>query len=82
GRELTFRIDRFEDVIETLLTFDPETKRSIDKVESVRLLPAREFPLNKEAVTGFRGRFRERFDVDYRRCPIYHDLASGFTPSG
>ncbi len=51
-------------------------------MESIRLLPAREFPLRKEAVTGFRGRFRERFDVDYRRCPIYQDLASGLTPAG
>ncbi|VTP98867.1 transcription-repair coupling factor [Pseudomonas aeruginosa] len=82
GSELPFRIDLFDDEIETLRTFDPETQRSIDKVESIRLLPAREFPLNKEAVTGFRGRFRERFDVDYRRCPIYQDLASGLTPSG
>ena len=82
GSELPFRIDLFDDEIETLRTFDPETQRSIDKVESIRLLPAREFPLNKEAVTGFRGRFREPFDVDYRRCPIYQDLASGLTPSG
>ncbi|MFV3412548.1 transcription-repair coupling factor [Pseudomonas nitroreducens] len=82
GSELPYRIDLFDDEIETLRTFDPETQRSIDKVESIRLLPAREFPLRKEAVTGFRGRFRERFDVDYRRCPIYQDLASGLTPAG
>lgn len=44
GSELPFRIDLFDDEIETLRTFDPETQRSIDKVESIRLLPAREFP--------------------------------------
>ncbi|KAF1056478.1 MAG: Transcription-repair-coupling factor [Pseudomonas delhiensis] len=82
GSPLPYRIDLFDDEIETLRTFDPENQRSIDKVESIRLLPAREFPLRKEAVAGFRGRFRERFDVDYRRCPIYQDLASGLTPSG
>ncbi|MDH4872611.1 transcription-repair coupling factor [Pseudomonas sp. BN515] len=82
GSDLPYRIDLFDDEIETLRTFDPETQRSVDKVESIRLLPAREFPLDKKAVTDFRGRFRERFDVDFRRCPIYQDLASGITPAG
>jgi transcription-repair coupling factor (superfamily II helicase) len=82
GSDTPFRIDLFDDEIETLRTFDPETQRSVDKVESIRLLPAREFPLEKKAVTDFRGRFRERFDVDFRRCPIYQDLASGITPAG
>ena len=82
GSETPYRIDLFDDEIETLRTFDPETQRSVDRVESIRLLPAREFPLEKKAVTDFRGRFRERFDVDYRRCPIYQDLASGITPAG
>ncbi|QLC77550.1 transcription-repair coupling factor [Pseudomonas sp. LPB0260] len=82
GSEQPYRIDLFDDEIETLRTFDPETQRSIDKVESIKLLPAREFPLEKKAVTDFRGRFRERFDVDFRRCPIYQDLATGITPAG
>ncbi|MET1080257.1 MAG: transcription-repair coupling factor [Pseudomonas sp.] len=82
GNPLPYRIDLFDDEIETLRTFDPETQRSIDKVDSIRLLPAREFPLNKEAITGFRARFRERFDVDFRRCTVYQDLSSGITPAG
>lgn len=82
GSETPFRIDLFDDEIETLRTFDPETQRSVDKVESIRLLPAREFPLDKKSVTDFRGRFRERFDVDFRRCPIYQDLSTGITPAG
>jgi transcription-repair coupling factor (superfamily II helicase) len=82
GSEQPYRIDLFDDEIETLRTFDPETQRSIDKVESIKLLPAKEFPLEKKAVTDFRGRFRERFDVDFRRCPIYQDLSTGITPAG
>ncbi|MDA7087789.1 transcription-repair coupling factor [Pseudomonas sp. SA3-5] len=82
GSDQPFRIDLFDDEIETLRTFDPETQRSIDKVESIKLLPAREFPLEKKAVGDFRGRFRERFDVDFRRCPIYQDLTTGITPAG
>ncbi|MGG5872903.1 transcription-repair coupling factor [Pseudomonas peli] len=82
GSSQPYRIDLFDDEIETLRTFDPENQRSIDKVESIKLLPAREFPLEKKAVTDFRGRFRERFDVDFRRCPIYQDLSTGITPAG
>lgn len=82
GSALPYRIDLFDDEIETLRTFDPENQRSIEKVDSVRLLPAREFPVRKESVTGFRARFRERFDVDFRRCPVYQDLSTGITPAG
>lgn len=82
GSKLPYRIDLFDDEIETLRTFEPETQRSVDKVDSVRLLPAKEFPLQKEAVTRFKARFRERFDVDFRRSPIFQDLNSGITPAG
>lgn len=82
GSKLPYRIDLFDDEIETLRTFDPETQRSIDKVDSVRLLPAREFPMQKEEVTRFKARFRERFDVDFRRSAIFQDLASGIIPAG
>ncbi|MBF8693206.1 transcription-repair coupling factor [Pseudomonas fulva] len=82
GSKLPYRIDLFDDEIETLRTFDPETQRSIDKVDSIRLLPAREFPMQKEEVTRFKARFRERFDVDFRRSAIFQDLASGIIPSG
>lgn len=82
GSQLPFRIDLFDDEIETLRTFDPETQRSIDKVESINLLPAHEFPLHKEAIKEFRYRFKDKFDVDYRRCPVYQDLSTGITPSG
>ncbi|WP_268800628.1 transcription-repair coupling factor [Pseudomonas huanghezhanensis] len=82
GSKLPYRIDLFDDEIETLRTFEPETQRSIEKVDSVRLLPAKEFPLQKEAVTGFKARFRERFDVDFRRNTIFQDLSSGITPAG
>ncbi len=82
GSKLPYRIDLFDDEIETLRTFDPETQRSIDKVDSIRLLPAREFPMQKEEVTRFKARFRERFDVDFRRSAIFQDLASGIIPAG
>ncbi|MEL0167885.1 MAG: transcription-repair coupling factor [Pseudomonadaceae bacterium] len=82
GSALPYRIDLLDDEIETLRTFDPETQRSIDKVDRIHLLPAKEFPLDKSALTGFRARFRERFEVDHRRCPLYMDLSEGLIPPG
>jgi transcription-repair coupling factor (superfamily II helicase) len=82
GSRLPYRIDLFDDEIETLRVFDPETQRSIEQVEQVRLLPAQEFPFDASAITGFRQRWRERFDVDPGRCPTYQDVSNGVTPPG
>src|SRR5690554_2610556 len=82
GSELPYRIDLFDNEIDTLRTFDPETQRSIEQVDSIRLLPAREFPFDKQARNDFRGRFRERFDVDFRRCPLFQDVSNGILAGG
>ncbi|MCW8886756.1 MAG: DEAD/DEAH box helicase, partial [Motiliproteus sp.] len=82
GSQLPYRIDLFDDEIDTLRTFDPESQRSIDQVDSIRLLPAKEFPLNKTAIANFRQQWRERFDVDPRNCPVYQDVSNGLAPAG
>lgn len=82
GSELPYRVDLFDNEIETLRTFEPETQRSIEQVDSIRLLPAREFPFEKKARNDFRARFRERFDVDYRRCPLFQDISNGILAGG
>ena len=82
GSDIPFRIDLFDDEIDTLRTFDPETQRSIEKVEEIRLLPAKEFPLTDQAITKFRQMWRETFDVDVRKCPIYQDVSEGISPPG
>ncbi|MEH6626085.1 MAG: transcription-repair coupling factor [Motiliproteus sp.] len=82
GSEQPYRIDLFDDEIDTLRTFDAESQRSIEQVDSIRLLPAKEFPLNKTAITHFRQQWRERFDVDPRHCPTYQDIGNGIAPPG
>ncbi len=77
-----YRIELFDREIESIRSFDPETQRSLHKVEKVELLPAREFPLTEESVKGFRNTLRERFPIDPRHCPIYQDLKAGATPAG
>ncbi|WP_152207479.1 transcription-repair coupling factor [Marinobacter changyiensis] len=82
GASLPYRIDLFDDEIETLRTFDPETQRSVDRIERIELLPANEFPWHKEARSGFRNRWFEHFPNADKDAPIYQDVSHGITPPG
>jgi len=82
GSNEPYRIELFDDEIDSIRTFDPETQRSDHKVDSVRLLPAREFPLTEDTAKAFRNALRERFPIDPRRCPLYQDIKEGTTPNG
>jgi transcription-repair coupling factor (superfamily II helicase) len=82
GVDEPYRIELFDDEIESIRAFDPETQRSSHPVDAVNLLPAREFPLTDEAMRAFRDRLRERFPIDVRRCPLYQDMKQGVTPGG
>ncbi|MCK9539367.1 transcription-repair coupling factor [Dokdonella sp.] len=82
GSAVPYRIDLFDEEIESIRSFDPETQRSQDKVDAVRLLPAREFPLTEQSASAFRNTLRERFPIDPRHCPLYQDIREGATPAG
>lgn len=82
GSKTPYRIELFDDEIETLRSFDPENQRSIDQVDKIRLLPAKEFPFDEGAIRNFKSRWRETFDVDYQRCSVYQDVSAGITPPG
>jgi len=82
GASEPYRIELFDDAVESIRAFDPETQRSLHQVDAVKLLPAREFPLTDEAMRAFRDRLRERFPIDVRRCPLYQDMKQGVTPGG
>jgi transcription-repair coupling factor (superfamily II helicase) len=82
GASEPYRIELFDDEVESIRSFDPETQRSQQQVEKVELLPAREFPVTDDAAKAFRSRLRERFPIDVRRCPLYQDMKEGVTPGG
>jgi len=82
GSMCPYRIELLDEEIDSIRSFDPETQRSKEKVESVNLLPAREFPLTETSIKAFRNTLRERFPIDPRRCPIYQDIREGFIPAG
>jgi transcription-repair coupling factor (superfamily II helicase) len=82
GSALPYRIDLFDNEIETLRAFDVDTQRSIYPVNEVRLLPAREFPLDEAGITRFRQNFRERFEGDPSKSKLYKDVSNGLAPAG
>ena len=82
GAPEPFRLDLFDDRIESIRTFDPADQRSAAKLESVSLLPAREFPTSSEAIARFRGRWREHFEGDPQQCAVYRAVSAGSVPAG
>jgi len=82
GSESPLRIDLFDRQIDSIRSFDPETQRSSEKLESLELLPAREFSLAPESIRDFRRRFRTRFEGDLTRMPLYRDVGEGLAPAG
>ncbi|MEE9332256.1 MAG: transcription-repair coupling factor [Methylophilaceae bacterium] len=82
GGVLPYRIDLFDDEIETIRTFDVDTQRSLYPVPEIRLLPAREFPLDKAGIDLFRSQFREQFEGDPQRAKIYKDVSKGIATGG
>ncbi len=82
GAALPFRIELFDEEIETLRSFDVDSQRTVFPVPEVRLLPAREFPLDEAGRMRFRGRYRETFEGDPSRSPIYKDVSNGIAPAG
>lgn len=82
GSVLPYRIDLFDDEIESIRTFDVDTQRSLYPVPEIRLLPAREFPLDENGIAKFRSNFREQFEGDPQRATIYKNVSKGVASGG
>ncbi len=82
GSVLPYRIDLFDDEIESISTFDVDTQRTLYPVPEIRLLPAREFPLDEKGQAKFRQNFRERFEGDPSKSRIYKEVSKGNAPAG
>jgi transcription-repair coupling factor (superfamily II helicase) len=82
GSKIPYRIDLFDDEVDSLRSFDPENQRSLQPVEQIQLLPAREFPLTEEIISQFRKNYRSLFAGDPQRSLIYREVSEGNTPPG
>jgi transcription-repair coupling factor (superfamily II helicase) len=82
GSLAPFRIELFDDEVESIRTFDPETQRTIKQAEEIRMLPAREFPLDEEGIRRFRQSYRAQFEGDPNQSVIYREVSDGRAPAG
>ncbi|PMN62835.1 transcription-repair coupling factor [Enterovibrio norvegicus] len=82
GSNQPYRIDFFDDEVDTIREFDPENQRSTQELDQINLLPAHEFPTDDDAVEQFRGRWRERFDARREPESIYQQVSKKTWPSG
>jgi len=82
GSKAPYRIELFDEDIESIRTFDPETQRSLEKIDRIQLFPAREFPLTDEAIKHFRQAFRDAFPETSPKNHFYMDVSKGITPGG
>lgn len=82
GQEAPIRIDLFDDEVETLKFFDPETQRTTESLQNFTVLPAKEFPL-KEGRVIFRDRYAESFPTaNPKKNPVYQDVLDGIASPG
>jgi transcription-repair coupling factor (superfamily II helicase) len=82
GSEFPYRIELFDDMVDSIRSFDPESQRSIEKFDRIQLLPAREFPLTAEAITHFRQSWRSRFPGNPQQAPLYEQISEGIAAAG
>ncbi|MCM2559370.1 transcription-repair coupling factor [Alcaligenes faecalis] len=82
GSVLPYRLDLFDNEIESIRSFDIDTQRSLYPVKEIQLLPGREFPMDEDARTQFRARFREFFEGDPSRALPYKDVGNGIAFAG
>ncbi len=82
GSLVPYRVDLFDDEIDSIRTFDPDSQRSLYPVPEVRLLPGREFPMDEAARARFRARWRELLEGDPTKSRIYKDMGNGVATAG
>jgi transcription-repair coupling factor (superfamily II helicase) len=82
GSQSPYRIELFDNEIESLRSFDPETQISQDRIQQINLLPGKEYPFDQAGIERFRQQFRAKFDIDLRRCPVYEDVSQGIATAG
>ncbi len=82
GSKAPYRIELFDEEVESIRTFDPETQRSLEKIDRIQLFPAREFPFTDESIKHFRQAFRDAFPETSAKNHFYLDVSKGITPGG
>jgi transcription-repair coupling factor (superfamily II helicase) len=82
GSVFPYRIELWDDKIETIRRFDPENQCSIEKINEIHLLPAREYPLTDTSIQHFRQQWRTQFSGNPKEAPVYDSISNGMPYTG
>ena len=77
GSDLPYRIDLFDETIDSLRTFDIETQKTLEKITQIRLLPALEFPLDPSGISQFKENWNHTFPGETRQSTVYKSFSAG-----
>ena len=70
------RIEFFDNTIESIRTFNPESQIADEKIDSLNFLPSFEYPLNPEAAEIFKQEWRKNFDIFENDSEIFTKVMS------
>jgi transcription-repair coupling factor (superfamily II helicase) len=82
GSDQPFRIELFDDEVDSIRWFNAETQRSTETTDSIELLPAKEVPLDKNGIRTFKQRWFDFFECDPKESPLYMDVTKKIAPGG
>jgi transcription-repair coupling factor (superfamily II helicase) len=82
GANLPYRIDLFGEQVDSIRTFNIDTQRTIAVITEINILPAQEYPFDKDAIATFRTNWRQQFTMDPKNTQVYQDVSKGFKTPG
>jgi len=82
GSNHPYRLDLFDNEIDSIRQFDPETQRSTQKLTRIELLPAKEYPLDESGIARFRTQFRTLFGEKAQQSTLYQAISQQQTQGG
>ncbi|CUT17640.1 MULTISPECIES: transcription-repair coupling factor [Candidatus Ichthyocystis] len=82
GSEIPYRLDFFDDKLDSIRSFDVDTQKSIESVTNIRILPAREIPTDEKGIQCFRKKFRSILPGEHYNLTLYKDVSNGIFPAG
>lgn len=82
GSKHPFRLDFFDDEVDSIRLFDPESQRSGQKIQQIEMLPAHEFPTDDAGIETFRSHFRDQFAANTEKESLYYQVSKGIFPAG
>lgn len=82
GSQCPYRIDLFDNDVDSIRVFDPESQISVKKINEIKLLPAKEYPLDELGITRFRQQWRSTFEGNPSLSPLYQSISDGISSPG